>query len=199
MTTETKITARTRAILTAREWVADNPLFLDTETTGLRGDAEICDIAVVDMSGNVILNTLVNPTRPIPQEASDIHHITDEMVVYAPGFGDVWPFLNFLINHTGRPVITYSAAFDMRLIYQSAKAADCVIITPPARCAMELYAEFYGEWDDYHGNYRYQKLINAAADCGIVFKASSAHRALADAQAAREIVLYMAIQKLEGE
>lgn len=48
--------------------VISNPsvVFLDTETTGLDGNAEIIDIALVDRDGAVLLDTLIRPTRPIP-------------------------------------------------------------------------------------------------------------------------------------
>ena len=47
-------------------------VYLDTETTGLspdRGD-RVVDIAMVDDLGNTVIDTLVDPERPIPAEAS---------------------------------------------------------------------------------------------------------------------------------
>ena len=35
------------AILTARNWLASQPVYLDTETTGLGAGAEICDLATL--------------------------------------------------------------------------------------------------------------------------------------------------------
>jgi len=51
------------------------PLFLDTETTGLSpasGDA-VVEIAIVDSGGRAVLNTLVDPGRNIPWQATNVH------------------------------------------------------------------------------------------------------------------------------
>jgi len=65
-------------------------IFYDTETTGLRADSEnIIEIAAYDPTLNRTFEKLVNPGRPIPAEASAIHHITNDMVASAPGFEEV--------------------------------------------------------------------------------------------------------------
>lgn len=58
-----------------------NALILDTETTGLDGDAEVVELAVIDCAGSVPLDTLVRPIGPIPVEAAAIHGITDAMLL----------------------------------------------------------------------------------------------------------------------
>lgn len=59
--------------LLAQQWLDDNRLFIDTETTGLGDDAEIVEICIIDSHGFILLNTLVKPTKPIPDEAIAIH------------------------------------------------------------------------------------------------------------------------------
>lgn len=62
-------------------------IFYDTETTGIRPDKDnIVEIAAYDPIGDRTFEMLVNPKRSIPIEASNIHHITDEMVKDAPTF-----------------------------------------------------------------------------------------------------------------
>ena len=61
----------------ALRWLAAQPVFLDTETTGLDNRAEICEIAVLDPEGCTLLDTLVKPRQPIPQAATDVHGISD--------------------------------------------------------------------------------------------------------------------------
>lgn len=69
----------------------------DTETTGLTAQDRICELATVDLvpsnqaPGTApawvrgrMWSTLVNPERPIPPEASAIHHILDGDVADAP-------------------------------------------------------------------------------------------------------------------
>lgn len=62
-------------------------IFYDTETTGIRPDKDrIIEIAAYDPVENRTFEKLINPGCPIPAEASNIHHITDEMVADAPSF-----------------------------------------------------------------------------------------------------------------
>lgn len=69
---------RTRSIAWARGAISDpDVVFLDTETTGLGAQAEIVDIAAIDGHGQILMDTLVRPTRSIPREASNIHGILD--------------------------------------------------------------------------------------------------------------------------
>ncbi|WP_218184224.1 3'-5' exonuclease [Streptomyces sp. PKU-EA00015] len=64
---------------------------LDTETTGLEWDAKIVEISVTDGAGSVLLDTLVHPGGPIPEEATAIHGITDVEVKNADRFGRSCP------------------------------------------------------------------------------------------------------------
>lgn len=60
-------------------------VILDTETTDLRG--YICDIAIIRATtGEVLMNTLVNPGVPIEPGAQAVHGITDADVAGAPSF-----------------------------------------------------------------------------------------------------------------
>ena len=71
-----------------------NPIiFFDLETTGINVASDrIVEISYlrVDLNGNESSKTLrVNPGRPIPQEASNIHGISDDDVKDSPGFNEV--------------------------------------------------------------------------------------------------------------
>lgn len=187
-----------QAVKRAKEIMEARPLFVDTETTGLGIEAEVCDLAVVDYDGSVIFSSLLKPTCPIPPEATAIHGITNEMVENAPPFRAAWPFINALFF--GRKIVTYNAAYDSRLITQSVYAGD-LIIKDVSRvnhgfdyiCAMLLFARFHGEYDPVRRSYRWQSLGKAAQACG--YPAYTAHRALGDALAARAVVAYMAEEK----
>lgn len=65
-------------------------IFCDTETTGQDRNAEVCEIAIVDEHENVLFESLVKPSKPIPQAATKIHGITNEMVANAPTFAEIW-------------------------------------------------------------------------------------------------------------
>ncbi len=71
-----------------------NPIiFFDLETTGINVASDrIVEISYlkVDLNGNESSRTLrVNPGRPIPQEASNIHGISDDDVKDSPGFNEL--------------------------------------------------------------------------------------------------------------
>lgn len=65
-------------------------IFFDLETTGLDvSTARIVEIACIkiDVDGNrTEKHSIINPTIPIPKEASDVHGITDEKVQGKPKF-----------------------------------------------------------------------------------------------------------------
>jgi len=61
-------------------------LYLDTETTGLDEKAEIIEIAILDVAGNVLLDSLVKPTSPISDAASKVHGIMMSMLGDAPSW-----------------------------------------------------------------------------------------------------------------
>lgn len=66
------------------------PIFYDTETTGINvANDSIIEIAAYDPQRNLEFVEFINPGRPIPAEASAVHHITDEMVADADDFAAV--------------------------------------------------------------------------------------------------------------
>jgi len=157
-------------------------LILDTETTGLHGIAEICQIAIVDGAGQVVIDTLVKPTRPIPRDASHIHGITDDKVKDAPTFADLAPQLREILS--GATVVIYNAEFDTRLMEQSARAHGLTYEVPifagEYACAMEMYSQWVGDWSSYHHSYRWQRLPGGD------------HSALGDARACLAVLKKMA-------
>lgn len=155
-------------------------LFLDTETTGLsaaRGD-RIVEVAIVDAGGRSLVNTLVDPQRPIPRDASRIHGITDRMVAGAPALTDLWPQLEPILS--GKEVVIYNAAYDREFFPDRLRCAAHV------SCAMLAFARAYGEWNPRFGDFRWQRLDMAAEHVGHIWK-GQAHRALADALACRSV------------
>jgi DNA polymerase-3 subunit epsilon len=64
-------------------------------------------------------------------------------------------------------------------------------------CAMEAYAEFWGEWNDYHGNYRWQKLATACRQQGI--GVVNAHDAMGDARMTLALLAKLAESETQEE
>lgn len=166
---------RTEAIAKAKEIVSLNPLFLDTETTGLDDQAEIVEISVLDINGNVIFDTLVKPKKPIGSEASAINNIDNSMLENAPYFYEIMDDLKAIFK--GRTVVIYNANYDTRLLHQSAKAWGKQWTDFNSLCAMLLYSWFVGEWRD-DLSLRWHKLIDASERFGS--DTYNAHRAKGD-------------------
>lgn len=65
-------------------------IYFDTETTGTKaGFDRIVEIAAYDPLNDCSFVRLVNPGISIPQEAVNVHQITDAMVKDAPSFKEV--------------------------------------------------------------------------------------------------------------
>ncbi|NGX63492.1 MAG: DNA polymerase III PolC-type [Candidatus Anoxychlamydiales bacterium] len=82
--------------------MAKRAIFYDTETTGLSAQKDrIIEIAAFDPVQNRTFNELVNPKRAIPQESTNICHITDDMVKDADTFDIVGKkFIEFCSGDT---------------------------------------------------------------------------------------------------
>ena len=178
--------AATWAISTAAR---PDVVYLDTETTGLDGLAEIVDIAVVDNAGRVLLDTLVRPGHAIPADATRIHGITDQMVISAPAWPQVYLALASIIRRYPG-VVVYNAPFDARMLRQSSRPHGLPDLEAEWHCAMRRYAEYLGERSPSWGSSRWQRLGVAAEALGVA--PGNAHRALDDTRTCREVVHAMA-------
>lgn len=168
--------ARKDATKWAQDLLARDPstwVILDTETTGLSNKDQVVQVAAIDGAGNVLLdNVLIKPTIRIPHGASQIHGITDETVKDAPSFLEVWPDIYKMLD--GKLLVIYNAEFDLRMMVQSGQAHDdyLVMFACDWSDAMNEYANWCGEWSDYHGSFRWQRLPSgdhsALGDCRAV-------------------------------
>ena len=103
--------AEERKAWAAAALVDPDVVVLDTETTGLHSEARIVEVAVLSSSGEVLLDTLLNPGEPIPDEASEVHGITDSDVAEAPTFSDVLVKLTGLLDH--KRCLIYNDVYDI--------------------------------------------------------------------------------------
>lgn len=145
------------------DWV-----ILDTETTGIETSAEIVEIAIISPHGKILLNTRVRPSSEIEPGAFDTHGLDAEQLANAPTAYDIWADVQEIIEH--KVVVAYNAAFDQRMLKQTAARYGLDYLTCPKwECAMLQYAAYCGEWSDRFDGYKYQPLPNAghsaAADC----------------------------------
>ncbi len=183
-------TARREAIQQAQFYLAQKPVYLDTETTGTGPNAEIVEISIVDHDGSTLLDTLVRPRGPIEAEAQRVHGITAAMLSDAPPWEEIWPQVEAVLR--GRYVGIYNLDFDLRMMQQSHQRAWLKWRQPQANffCIMKLYARFYGQWNPKRRSYRWQSLDNARVQCRLALPNS--HRALADTQLTRAVLHFIA-------
>jgi len=151
-------------------------VYLDTETTGFspaRGDA-IVEIAIVDGAGRPLIDTLVDPEREIPWQASRIHGITNDMVCGKPTLKYLMPrVLEVIADHE---VVIYNASFDAPFFPGRLAQSRGVI------CAMTEFAASLGGP---------RRKLDVAAKHVEHQWTGDAHRALADALACRSVWLWL--------
>lgn len=101
--------------------------FIDLETTGINlGTDRIVEIAIVKIltdGTKSIKRKLINPGMPIPEGASDVHGITDEMVKDAPVFKQVAQELKQMLD--GCDLAGYNSnRFDIPLLMEEFLRAE---------------------------------------------------------------------------
>ncbi len=180
---------RQRAIQTAQKILEARPIYLDTETTGLDNSDEIIEISIIDDEGQVLFESLVKPSRPIPASATMIHGISNDEVQNARNWPAIWPQVRSVLF--GRLVVIYNEAFDLRMMQQShARYRLPWKERLTTVDLLKLYAEFRGEWDPNRRSYRYHSLAKAGQQCGISLP--NAHRSTADTLLTRALLHHIA-------
>lgn len=165
-----------------------NFVVLDTETTGLDRPAHICEIAILDMHGRPLVDTLVCIKGAMPPAAQAAHGISEAMLLGAPCWTEVKPRVLEAIS--GKDVITYNAVFDRKMLHLTDEAHGIehydYKVFSDWYCAMQWYAELHGEINPHYGTYRWQKLTDAIRQMGL--SEFSAHRAADDAEATLRLI-----------
>lgn len=101
-------------------WFSQEPLFLDTETTGLGNAVQVIEVALIDASGNEVFETRLSPSVPVEAEALAIHGIDAYALSGSPAWPDVATQLQRIIDRHS-PII-FNAAFDLRILRQTTAA-----------------------------------------------------------------------------
>lgn len=181
--------ARQRAAAWAAALLRHGFLVLDTETTGLEVDDELVQVAALDSTGEVLINTLIKPTKAIDPKAAAVHGLSHADLVDAPGFTAVYIQLSLAL--AGKTVIAYNADFDRRMITQTCQHYGLPMIRAKSwDCAMKGYAPFGGTWDARHNSYRWHSL--SAACTAMQIPVVAAHSALGDCRLTLELIYRMA-------
>jgi DNA polymerase-3 subunit epsilon len=185
------ISLRKDAIEKAKQFINQEPVYVDTETTGTGPNDTIIEIAVIDSNSKVLIDTLVKPVGKIQPDAFRVHGITDKIVADAPRWIDVWQQVEAVLSN--KAVGIYNAEFDLRMMKQSHTSSWMKWEYPPGMepfCIMKLYAQFHGDRDTRWGGFRWQSLDNAQKQCGIPLM--NTHRAKDDTYLAKAVMEYIA-------
>ena len=192
---------RMHAASIANDWLYFKPLIFDVESTGLDISDEICEIAVVDAATlGTVWQSLIKPSIPMPANAFAIHGLSDTALQDAPAFRQVQDYIEEMFKE--RVLLGYNVPFDLRLLVQSARippGRPFKLTGMASRCVMQLYAYWWGEYDERRGQYRWEKLQNVCLRHGLQTDGEP-HRALADAQLTGKLLQFIAnYRPLPGE
>ena len=147
---------------------------VDTETSDL--DGIVVEIAVIDAAtGQALLDTLVNPDGiPVEPGARAVHGISDEELAGAPRWANVVP--DFLAAVGGKRVLAFNAAFDYARIRATHAHAGLPAAQLPPFSRWDCLMEAQSVW----------------LRIGRWLRLGGGHRARADAEAARQVLLRLA-------
>lgn len=177
-------------------------LIIDTETTDWEKDDVVIELAAVDgLSGHVVINTLLKTDHPISEVAAKVHGITHEILQDSGADAKEVLIELFKIIQSSTPNIDISAfnlSFDSRMLDQTEKANDLQLLLHgfciQKNDIMELanrYLHEQLEWDTDHSKFKRLSLAKCLEITGIKYQ-GDAHRALTDAIAARDLLVFIA-------
>lgn len=161
-------------LMQSQDWA-----IIDTETSELRG--VVLEIAIIAPDGSELLDSLIHPDGAhIEEGARAVHGISDQDLERAPRLPEIWPEIQAALA-SKTLLIAYNSAFDKARIEQTrTRYPGLPQLVQGWDCAMKWYSQYWGDWSNYYGSYRWQRLPGAG------------HRALEDARAVLESIKGMA-------
>lgn len=166
----------------------------DVETTGLAYEScRIVELGAVKIVNGVrsTFSALVNPGVPIPKEASNVNHITDDMVKGAKPIAEVLPaFLDFM---AGGVWVAHNSSFDVGFLAVEMQRCKTAFPTNPVLCSLRMARSVYqGAGVDHHLRSAYSVLFpDKKID-------EAPHRAEIDAGVCLDITLALLGKKSAG-
>ena len=167
------VSSRLDAIVWATRLLDSDALILDTETTGLlkKSNVETVELAVINMRGKVVYQSLFRPRYMIPRRVIEIHGIRNEDVKDAPTFAQQAEQIGRTLH--GKTLVTFNARFDRQIVARTCKLHKLEIPSSRWECAMLAYRTFSGSGS-------------------LLRLPSGSHRALADCRATLKLIRRMA-------
>jgi len=188
------------------QWIRDNCIVIDTETTGLGESDTIIQLAAVcPKTRKELLDTLVQPQSPMSAAAEKTHSISLQLAFNRGQFAiPVMLELANELKRTSRYIAAFNRQFDARMIQQTAfrsagpQAIDAAIYATReadgTTCIMELanrYLHEHLEWNAEQSKFKRLSLEKCLQISGLQ-REGQAHRALSDTLAATDLLNYIA-------
>ena len=149
----------------------ERALIVDTETVGAGPLIEVIEVALCDVNGEIVFDSLAQPVyNPLPKPSA--HHRFDRSEFQrAPLWAEVWRDLEPII--AGRLLIAYNATFDRRALAATCSRYQQTTTEWAWRDAMQFVKQKLGA----------KKSLSLAEACAAYGLPAGTHRAADDVRA----------------
>lgn len=168
-----------------------HPLILYAQSIGTGTEAELIDIALVDLYGHIVFHSPIQPSQ-LPLQSDDPEATIDnDLLKQAPTFSELWKQLRPAL--TSYEIIIYDAATTLRNLRQVATRAQLILPAIISDCLQTQYSIYT---DGEQAN-----LLKPAsfAEACTAFKISvdphNMHNATSNAEATRLLLIALATAK----
>jgi DNA polymerase III epsilon subunit-like protein len=181
------------------QYILDNCIIVDTETTGLGENDVAIELAAVDAeTGIKIIDTLIRcGWGEIPKEAYEVHGIGIKELRGAPVPEAVIGVLIHAVDSYEKQLTAFNMHFDSRILKQTSPLSSFRLdhLFGAHLCEMELanrhFVKDHGVWKHRISQFGRLSLAKCCEIAGIEFK-GKAHRAMADVLATIDLLHYIA-------
>lgn len=149
----------------------ERALIIDTETVGTGPTIEVIEVAIADVAGNILYESLVRPVfnrLPPPSKHARFDHLA---FADAPYWIDIWPEVSALIER--KLLVAYNASFDRRALQAMLSRHAQTSLERGWRCAMQAVKQKIGT----------KKSLTLTEACAHFGLEGGNHRATQDVQA----------------
>lgn len=165
-----------------------HPLILYAQSIGTGTEAEIIDVALVDLYGHIIFHSPVQPSQ-LPLWCDDPEATIDnDLLRQAPPFGELWKKLRPSL--TSYEIIIYDAATTLRNLRQVATRSQLILPAIISGCLQTQYSLFT------YGDLAHPATFSeACASFNISIEPHNVHNAISNAEATRLLLIALATAK----
>ena len=126
-------------------------------------ERSVLQVSILDGRGEILYNKYIKPDYCSQwDEAERIHHISPADVACAPHIADEMATICGILRRA-KTIVGYNVDFDLAFLEHAGFVVD---MEQKVFDVMFAFAEIYGEYNEYYGNYRWQKLSTCAAYYG---------------------------------